>query len=124
MDIVSDFLLFPIAVLTWRWSRLVSYSLQLALVAAIAVRFGIEEARLVSVLTGLAGAIELGLALEFPIDVDAIRRARVGALLLGSMAVDGASWLLFKITGDWALPSLQIPILLVIGWICLKGDPE
>jgi hypothetical protein len=124
-DIVSDLLLFPVAVLTWRWSKLVSCSIQLALVASVAVRLGIEQARIVSVLTGLAGAIELGAALEFPADADStIRRAKVGALLLASMATDGASWLLFKVTGDWCLPSVQIPVLLAIGWICLKGDPK
>lgn len=125
MDIVSDLLLLPGAVLTWRWSKLVSCSIQLALIASVAVRLGIEQARVVSVLTGLAGAIELGAALEFPVDADAtMRRAKVGALLLASMATDGASWLLFKSTGDWCLPSAQIPVLLAIGWICLKGDPK
>jgi hypothetical protein len=103
----------------------VSCSLQLALVAAVAVRLGIEEARIVSVLTGLAGAIVLGLALEFPTDADStMRRAKVGALLLASMATDGASWLLYKVTGDWCLPSVQVPVLLAIGWTCLKGDPK
>jgi hypothetical protein len=125
VDILSDSLLFPVAILTWRWSKFVSCSIQLALVASVAVRFGIEQARIVSVLTGLAGAVELGAALEFPTDADStMRRAKVGSLLLASMATDGASWLLFKATGDWCLPSVQIPVLLVIGWICLKGDPK
>ena len=124
-DVVSDLLLLPVAILTWRWSKLVSCSIQLALVASVAVRLGIEQARIVSVLTGFAGAIELGLALEFPTDADStMRRAKVGALLLAAMAADGASWLLFKATGDWCLPSVQIPALLAIGWICLKGDPK
>jgi hypothetical protein len=125
MDILSDLLLFPVAVLTWRWSKIVSCSLQLALVAAVAVRFGIEEARVVSVSTGLAGAIELGASLEWPEHADStMRRVKVGALLLASMATDGVSWLLFKATGDWCLPSVQIPVLFAIGWICLKGDPK
>jgi len=125
MDILSDFLLLPVAILTWRWSKLVSCSIQLALSASVAVRLGIEEARAVSVLTGLAGAIELGATLEFPTDADStMRRAKVGALLLASMATDGASWLLFKTTGDWCLPSVQIPVLIAVGWICLKGDPK
>ena len=125
MDIVSDLLLFPVAILTWRWSRLISCSIQLALIASVAVRLGIEQARIVSVLTGLAGAIELGAALEFPTDADAtMRQAKVGALLLASMATDGASWILFKVTGDWCLPSVQIPVLIAVGWICLKGDPK
>lgn len=124
-DIISDLLLFPVAILTWRWSKLVSCSIQLAIIASVAVRLGIEQARAVSALTGLAGTIELGTALEFPTYADStMRRAKVGALLLASMATDSASWLLFKATGDWCLPSVQIPVLLAIGWICLKGDPK
>lgn len=124
-DIISDLLLFPVAILTWRWSKLVSCSIQLALVAAVAVRLGIEQARVVSALTGLAGAIELGAVLESPTDIDStIRRAKVGALMLASMATDGASWILFQAIGDWCLPSVQIPVLIAVGWICLKGDPK
>lgn len=124
IDIVSDALLFPVAALIWRWSKLMSCALQLALIAAVAVRLGIEEARVVSALTGLVGAIEIGIVLDNPRDVDDLRRAEVGALLLASMASDGVSWLVYRWTGDWTLPSIQIPVLIWIGAICWKGDPK
>jgi predicted amino acid dehydrogenase len=93
-----------------------SWSIQAAFVGALAVRAGIEPMRAISALTGLAGAIEIGRART--IDV----RMKLGILLLGSMVVDGAAYLVHKATGDWVQPLFQIGIVSVMGYVCVKGD--
>lgn len=115
-DLVADLILLPLAVLTWRHSKLVSWSIQAALVGAMAVRAGIEPMRAVSMLTGLAGAIEIGRA--WAVDT----RLKLGILLLGSMVVDGAALLAHRATGDWTQPLFQIGIVAVMGYVCVKGD--
>jgi hypothetical protein len=47
-DVFADLILLPLAVLAWRHSKLVSASIQLAFIGAIAVRCGIESMRAVS----------------------------------------------------------------------------
>lgn len=116
MDLVADLILLPLAVLTWRHSKIMSWSIQAAFVGALAVRTGVEPMRAVSALTGLAGAIEIGRARA--VDV----RLKLGILLLGSMAVDGAAILAHKATGDWVQPIFQIGIVAVMGYLCVKGD--
>lgn len=114
---LADLILLPLAILTWRHTKLVSWSVQAAFIGAMAVRAGIEPARVVSALTGLAGAIEIGRARA--VDV----RLKLGILLLGSMVVDGAAYLAHRATGDWAQPIFQIGIVVVMGYVCVKGDP-
>lgn len=116
IDLLTDLILLPLAILTWRYSRLVSWTVQAAFIGAMAVRAGIEPARAVSVLTGLAGAIEIGRART--VDV----RMKLGILLLGSMAVDGAALLAHRATGDWVQPLFQMGIVAVMGYVCVKGD--
>lgn len=116
MDLFADLILLPLAVLTWRHSKLVSWSIQAAFVGSMAVRAGIEPMRAVSALTGLAGAIEIGRARA--VDV----RLKLGILLIGSMVVDGAALLAYRATGDWVQPLFQIGIVAVMGYICLEGD--
>lgn len=118
LDILADLILFPLAILTWRHSKLVSWSIQAAFISAIAVRAGVEPMRAVSALTGLAGAIEIGRARA----VNA--RLKLGILLLGSMVVDGAALLAHKATGDWVQPLFQIGIVAVMGYVCVKGDRD
>lgn len=118
LDIFADLILLPLAVLTWRHSRIVSASIQLALIGAIAVRFGIEELRIVSALTGLVGAIEIGRARA----VDA--RMKLGMMLLGSMSADGAAILAHQVTGDWVQPVFQIGVAMAMGYVCVKGDDD
>lgn len=117
-DLFADFALPPLAILTWRHSKLVSWSIQIAFVGAMAVRAGIEPARAVSALTGLAGAFEIGRARAVNV------RLKLGILLLGSMVVDGAALLAHRATGDWVQPLFQIGIAVVMGYVCVKGDPE
>ena len=116
IDLFADLILLPLAVLTWRQSRLVSWSIQAAFIGAIVVRLGLEPLRAISALTGLAGAIEIGRARA--VDV----RMKLGVLLLGSMAVDGAAILAHKATGDWVQPIFQIGIVAIMGYVCVKGD--
>ena len=116
LDLVADLVLVPLAILTWRRSRIISESIQLAFIGAVAVRFGLEEFRAVSALTGLAGAIEVGRARA--VDV----RMKLGVLLLGSMAVDGVALLAHRATGDWWQPWFQIGMVAVMGYVCVKGD--
>lgn len=118
IDLLADLILLPLAILTWRHSRLVSWSIQAAFMGAMAVRAGIEPARAVSALTGLAGAIEMGRARAVNV------RLKLGILLLGSMVVDGAALLAHKATGDWVQPLFQIGIVAVMGYVCVKGDSE
>lgn len=118
IDLFADLIMLPLAVLTWRHSKLVSWSVQTAFVGAMAVRAGVEPMRVVSALTGLAGAIEIGQAQT--VDV----RMKLGILMLGSMAVDGAAILAHKATGDWVQPIFQIGIVTVMGYVCVKGDLE
>jgi hypothetical protein len=115
IDLFADLILFPLAVLTWRHSKLISWSIQAAFIGALAVRAGIEPMRAVSVLTGLAGAIEIGRARA--VDV----RLKLGILLLGSMVVDGAALITHRATGDWVQPIFQIGIVAVMGYVCVKG---
>jgi hypothetical protein len=117
IDLFADLILLPLAILTWRHSKLVSWSIQTAFIGAMAVRAEIEPARAVSVLTGLAGAIEIGRAQAVNV------RLKLGILLLGSMTVDGAALLAHKATGDWVQPLFQIGIVAVMGYVCVKGDP-
>jgi hypothetical protein len=118
IDIVADLALLPLAFITWRHSKLVSQSIQVALAGAVLVRFGFEEFRAVSVLTGLAGAIEIERARSVNV------RLKLGILLLGSMVVDGAALLAHRATGDWVQPAFQIGIVVVMGYVCVKGDPD
>lgn len=118
IDLFADIILFPLAVLTWRHSKLVSWSIQVAFIGAMAVRAGIEPMRAVSALTGLAGAIEIGRA--WAIDV----RLKLGILLLSSMVVDGAALIAHRATGDWVQPLFQIGIVAVMGYVCMKGESE
>lgn len=118
LDLFADIILLPLAILTWRHSKLVSWSIQVAFIGAIVVRLGMEPLRAVSALTGLAGAIEIGRARA--VDV----RMKLGILMLGSMAVDGAAILAHKATGDWVQPIFQIGIVTVMGYVCVKGDLE
>lgn len=116
LDLFADLILLPLAVLTWRHSKLVSTSIQFAFIGAIAVRCGIESMRVASAVTGLAGAIEIGMARK----VDA--RMKLGVLLLASMVVDGTALLAYRATGDWVQPLFQIGIVAVMGYVCLEGD--
>jgi len=118
IDLFADLIMLPLAVLTWRHSKLVSWSIQAAFIGAMAVRAGVEPMRAVSALTGLAGAIEIGRARA----VNA--RMKLGILLLGSMAVDVAAILAHKATGDWVQPIFQIGIVAIMGYLCVKGDSE
>jgi hypothetical protein len=118
IDLFADLILFPLAILTWRHSKLISWSIQAAFISAIAVRAGVEPMRAVSALTGLAGAIEIGRAQAVNV------RLKLGILMLGSMAVDGAAILAHKATGDWVQPIFQIGIVTVMGYVCVKGDLE
>lgn len=116
IDVFADLILLPLAILTWRHSKLVSWSIQVAFIGALAVRAGIEPLRAVSALTGLAGAIEIGRARA--VDV----RLKLGILLLGSVVVDGAALLAHRATGDWVQPLFQIGIVAVMGYVSVKGD--
>jgi hypothetical protein len=116
LDLFADLVLLPLAVLTWRHSKLVSWSIQAAFIGAIVVRLGLEPLRAVSALTGLAGAIEIGRARA--VDV----RLKLGVILLGSMVVDGAALIAHRATGDWWQPLFQIGIVAVMGYVCVKGD--
>ena len=118
LDIIADAVLLPLALLTWRHSRLVSSSIQLAFIGAVAVRFDLEPFRAVSAVTGLVGAIEIGWARK----VNA--RLKLGVLLLGSMVADGTALLAHRATGDWMQPLFQIGIVAVMGYVCVKGDSE
>lgn len=118
IDLFADIILLPLAVLTWRHSQLTSWSIQAAFIGAMAVRAGIEPARAASLLTGLAGAIEIGRARAVNV------RLKLGILLLGSMVVDGAAMLAHRATGDWVQPLFQIGIVVVMGHVCVKGDSE
>ena len=116
IDLIADLILVPLAVLTWRHSKLVSWSIQAAFVGAMLVRCGIETARAVSALTGLAGAIEIGRTRAVNV------RLKLGILLLGSMATDGAAHRVHRASGDWVQPLFQIGIVMVVGYVCVKGD--
>jgi hypothetical protein len=121
VDILSDLLLLPVAILCWRLSRILSSALQFAFIAAMALRLGIEEARIASLATGLAGAIDMGFVLDDPKDLDReLRRALVGAILMASMCVDFAAYVANRIDGSWAMPVIQIGTLIVIGKICWR----
>ncbi len=123
IDTIADLLLFPIAAFTWRLSKAVSCSLQLAIVGAVALRLGIEEARVVSAFTGLAGALDMGLVLDNPTHADRdMRRLWIGSILIVSMVIDFVALSIHRLDGTWVMPAFQIAALLVIGWICLKGE--
>jgi hypothetical protein len=116
LDLFADLILLPLAIITWRYSKLVSTSIQFAFIGAIAVRCGMESLRAISAVTGLAGAIEIGVACK--VDV----RMKFGVLLLGSMVVDGTALLAYRATGDWMQPLFQIGIVAVMAYVCLEGS--
>jgi len=114
------------AILTWRWSRLVSGALGFAFVASLVYLVAPwEPLRWVSAVTGLAGVTELGRVRGIS---GLLARSRVGvrdrrmyimnrrdivaALLVGSMAADGVAYLWHRSTGHWGpMPVLQVVVL-------------
>jgi hypothetical protein len=102
-------LLLPAALLTWRWSRLVSGALWLTLVATVSwLAILWEPLRAVSVCTGLLGVVGLAVHNED-------RPRALSSLLVASMGVDLAALLIHRGTGQWGpLPFFQCTVLLVM----------
>ena len=161
LPLLAWFAILPAAVLSWRWSRVVS----LALAAVWLTTLGylackhvwphawacgrLEWQRWVSAAAGLAGiftlahhrserhrferidakaaamaarllAVPVGGPRTIPWGELSLRPEMLAALLVGSMAADGAAHLVHRGTGLWVLPGVQLLALvamcLVSGW--------
>lgn len=156
---LATLLLLPAAVLAWRLSRPIALALCLVLSSTLAylalahaypeahARGAFEAQRLVSVVMGLVGAIELWRGTErarlwwsirttaatlqvFPAGdgptIDGARRrvdptAAMGLICLASMASDGTAWLLYRAGRPWVFDLAQVLFLTAI---CVVESPR
>jgi hypothetical protein len=134
---VALVLLVPAALLTWRWSRLVSGALWLTLATWLAYR-GLhwtypdawaaghfEWMRGVSMVTGLVGGVELT-RLALLRDITSPSRGGfigrplgrpdiLAGMLMASMGVDLTAWLIHRGAGQWGpQPFFQVVVLLAM----------
>jgi len=118
-------LLLPAALLTWRWSRLVSGALWFALATWLAYRGlrwaypdawaagHLEPLRAVSAMTGIAGVLETNRWAAY--DEPTARAPILGALLVASMGVDLTALLIHRGAGQWGpQPFFQVGVLLAM----------